>query len=209
MKAHTRKEKELPEKLTAQDFVNVQSIEGRLLKTRDKMLFTYALIKSNDFSLMTEKEKSIFIENVCRILAVERKPFKLIIMPRSIDISGMLGMLLHLKSSTNDPIRLELIRKEMDFISSFTEGQDIKESVCYLVMWDNQAKNMEHELLRRMDVLMMELQKYNIVAQPLDQAGIAFMCNLFAYPQYAHGFDVEDLEFSIPRLKEEPDEAVS
>lgn len=62
-----------PEKLTAQDFVNVLDIQDRILFTKDKQIFTYALIKSNDLSLMTPKEQKRLIDDVSRALVIQKK----------------------------------------------------------------------------------------------------------------------------------------
>lgn len=190
------------QKATAQDFINVTNVEGRFLYTKDKNIFTYAMLKSNDLSLMTQKEQKRFIDDICMALVTEKKPFKLIIMPRSIDISGMLDNLMRLKNSTGNPIRLQLIRKEMDYIGSFAGREsDIRECACYLVMWEAQKKSAEKELLKRMDKTLAELQKKGMVAQALEKAGIAFMCTLFAKPQYVHDFDEDDVEAAIPLIE--------
>lgn len=187
---------------TAQDFINVTGVNGRILYTKDKNIFTYALLKSNDLSLMTKKEQKRFIDDICRALVTEKKPFKLLIMPRSIDISRMLDTLISLKNSTSNPIRLQLLRKEMDYISTFTgRDSDIRECACYLVMWEPQRKGSEKELLKRMDIVITELQKINLQALPLDKKEIAFMCTLFAKPQYTHDFYEEDLESAVPMLE--------
>ncbi len=198
------------DKLTAQDFVNVQDIDGRILYTKDKFIFTYAQIKSNDPTLMTKKEEKRFINDACRALVPEKKPFKMILLPRSINISGMLDVLLSLQNSTNDPIRLQLIRREMNFISTFTEqDQDTKENACYLVMWEAQKEVSEKDLLRRMDIAIEELQKNGIMAKPLEKPEITFMCILFSMPQYIHSFSEDDLAPTIPMLEENSDEKES
>lgn len=192
-----------PEQKTAQDFINVVDVRGRILYSKDKNIFTYALIKSNDLTLMTKKEQKSLIEDVCRALMTEKKPFKLILMPRSVDISGMLDKLVQLRNGTSNPIRLQLIRKEMNFIGSFTESDsDIRENGCYLVMWEPQRSGGEKELLKRMDIALVELQKYNVITKPLEKEDIAFMCSLFAKPQYIHDFSEDDLKPSITTLED-------
>ncbi len=199
------------EKLTAQDFVNVLDIQDRILFTKDKLIFTYALIKSNDLSLMTPKEQKRLIDDVSRALGIQKKPFKLILLPRSIDITGMLEQLIELKNSTNDPIRLQLIRKEMDFISTFTEReQDTKENACYLVMWEEgQKQSNQNALLKRMDIAIAELQKSGVMVKTLDKPEITFMCILFTIPQYIHGYSEDDLSPSLPTLEDNNNETES
>jgi len=197
--------------LTAQDFVNVLDIQDRILFTKDKLIFTYALIKSNDLSLMTPKEQKRLIDDVSRALVIQKKPFKLILLPRSIDITGMLEQLIELKNSTNDPIRLQLIRKEMDFISTFTEReQDTKENACYLVMWEEgQKQSNQNALLKRMDIAIAELQKSGVMVKTLDKPEITFMCILFTIPQYIHGYSEDDLSPSLPTLEDNNNETES
>lgn len=123
----------------------------------------------------------------------------------------MLEQLIELKNSTNDPIRLQLIRKEMDFISTFTEReQDTKENACYLVMWEEgQKQSNQNALLKRMDIAIAELQKSGVMVKTLDKPEITFMCILFTIPQYIHGYSEDDLSPSLPTLEDNNNEAES
>lgn len=168
-----------PKQQTAQEFMNVEAIEKRILWTQDKMLFAFIRVRDSDHSLLTQDAHTTLTDKLSRELSDQKEPFQIISVPRTVDVAGMLQNLEELRSSTSSDARLRLIDGEAAALEELTEA-GTKEPLLFLKIWCPAAPNADRNLLERAETLAKRFSENGISARILDDSGILHLCRIYA-----------------------------
>ena len=187
--------------LSAQRFLNVKDIRGRVLYTKDGFVFSYVRLQPISVDLLSNGEKKILINNLSSELSTLDKPFKFFCISRPVDISGLIDELMALYSESADEIQKSLLEEEIKQYKQFSLSGDTIERQFFMVIWDRLADDAEYVLNRRSKELVNKLRNCGVTGEVLNEGQIIGLCNLFGNPSYAHIEDA-DISAGIPLLKE-------
>lgn len=186
-------------KQTAQEFVNVIDIRDKFLYTRDGKILTYIKITPIDASLFSQREKSSITKTLTAELSAERKPFKILTVPRPADVSTLLNEYQNIFSNTTNQKQKELLRKEMNSLNDFALSGEEDERQFYVILWEDYTEGIERDLLKRTMEIASKFESSGIKCNVLNKNKIARLCNLVNNPAYTN---IEDSSFetTIPFL---------
>lgn len=183
---------------TAQDFINVKSISDKYLYTNDGLTIIFVRIQGISIDLYSKSEKNVLIRQLTTELSEIQYPFKFIAVSRPVDISTLISeMTTELK--TADDKRKELLRQEINQMSSFALSGDIIERQFYISLWEKTDYDSDKELIKRANLLTEKFTSNGIGADVIEEKEIVRLLNLIHNPSYTH---LEDSEVSaaIPTL---------
>ncbi|WP_213581105.1 hypothetical protein [Paenibacillus sp. J2TS4] len=183
---------------TAQQFVNVQDIQGHFLYTLDGWVLSYLRIFPISLDLLSLSEKRMLIRKLTAELSSIRFPFKFLAVSRPVDISPLITDLSSLLPSA-DSAQKELLRQELMEMNSLALSGEVVERQFYLSLWQRQGQGGERELLDKAKRLVQHFEDAGVQAQLLKQQEIVRLCNLVNNPAYSH-LDQADPEEAIPFL---------
>ncbi|MDU4696333.1 MAG: hypothetical protein E6Y08_10990 [Paenibacillus sp.] len=183
---------------TAQQFVNVQDIQGHFLYTLDGWVLSYLRIFPISLDLLSLSEKRMLIRKLTAELSSIRFPFKFLAVSRPVDISPLITDLSSLLPSA-DSAQKELLRQELMEMNSLALSGEVVERQFYLSLWQRQEQGGERELLDKAKRLVQHFEDAGVQAQLLKQQEIVRLCNLVNNPAYSH-LDHADPEEAIPFL---------
>lgn len=184
---------------TANEFIGVKDIRGSILYTRSNEVFTYIKVQSVSMGLLSGEEKKIFIYTMTNVLSNETKPFRLLAIPRPVDISVLLDEYMDLYNNCTVPEQKELLKKDITQLAEFATSREVIERQFFIILWEKYREDIEGELLKRAKEWTEKLGECGVNAEVLTQDAIMMLCNLFANPSYAHLEDNE-YETSMPLL---------
>lgn len=183
---------------TAQQFVNVQDIQGHFLYTLDGWVLSYLRIFPISLDLLSLSEKRMLIRKLTAELSSIRFPFKFLAVSRPVDISPLITDLSSVLPSA-DSAQKELLRQELMEMNSLALSGEVVERQFYLSLWQRQEQGGERELLDKAKRLVQHFEDAGVQAQLLKQQEIVRLCNLVNNPAYSH-LDQADPEEAIPFL---------
>ena len=97
----------------AQEFINVEAIQNKILWTKDKYLYAFIRVRGHDNSLLEEHEHEQVTDRLAIALSDIRHPWQLLSVPRTVDTQGMIQDLTELRQVTDNEARLLLIDGEI------------------------------------------------------------------------------------------------
>lgn len=168
-----------PQKISAQEFINAEAIEGNILWTKDKRLYSFIRVKGKDNSLLTQKEHTALTRQLSLDLADQKEPLQLISLPRTVDTDGMIQELKELRSGTGSDARLKLINGEISALEKMAQD-GAKEPLIFLKIWRSAAPNADRDLLERAAVLVDRFTNNQISASLMDDEEILHLCRIYA-----------------------------
>lgn len=183
---------------TAQQFVNVQDIQGHFLYTLDGWVLSYLRLFPISLDLLSLTEKRLLIRKLTAELSSIRFPFKFLAVSRPVDISPLITDLSSLLPSA-DATQKELLRQELMEMNTLSLSGEVVERQFYLTLWHRQEQSSERDLLDKAKRLVQHFEDAGVQAQLLKQQEIVRLCNLVNNPAYSH-LDQDDPEEAIPFL---------
>lgn len=183
---------------TAQQFVNVQDIQGQFLYTVDGWMLTYLRIFPISLDLLSLTEKRQLIRKLTAELSSIRFPFKFLAVSRPVDISPLITDLSSLLP-TADAVQKELLRQELLEMNHFAISGEVVERQFYISLWQRQEPSSERDLLDKSKRLVQHFEDASVQAQILKQHDIVRLCNLVNNPAYSHLDRIETNE-ALPLL---------
>ncbi len=185
--------------ITANDFLNVKDIKGNILYSKDNLIFAYIKLSPINIDLLSEQEKIKLNRLLAAELSNERKPFKLFIISRPVDISRLVYELSDAYSVSTDPVQKDLLKNAIITMNNFAMDGEVSERLFYIIIWEKFIDGSERELLKRAAEFAGKFENAGIRTEIADQGMIIKLCNLFANPAYAHLEDSSSYA-SIPIL---------
>lgn len=149
--------------------------------------------------LLSDSEKNNFIRSITNELSSEHKPFRLLAIPRPVDISVLLDEYMDLYNECTIVEQKELLKKDIAQLAEFATSREVIERQYFIVLWEKYREEIEGDLLKRAKDWVHRFSESGVSAEILTQDAIMTLCNLFANPSYAH---LEDTDYttSMPLL---------
>ena len=171
------KQKIDPKLQTAQEFLNVWGIANNFLYSHDGYIYGYLSVRAKSEGLMSGHEKEVFFSSLTSALEADREAWQLLSIPRTLDTHSLLHNLMHLRQTTNDDARLNLINGEIAAIQEMARN-GAKEPMLVLKLWAAAGKRAEENLNKRITMLCNNLSRL-ITVKRLEDREITFLCKVF------------------------------
>lgn len=165
--------------LSAQEFLNVEAIENKILWSRDKMLYAYIRVKGQDNSLLGDRDNEQITDQLTVTLSKQTENLQIISIPRTVDTAGMIQELKALRQDTRVDARLRLIGGEIAALEEMA-ADGAKEPLIIIKIWKAAAPNADRVLLDRAALLASQLTDNKIYATVMDDQEILHLCTIYA-----------------------------
>ena len=136
--------------ISLNEFLNIADIteEGYAI-TIDGYILMFLNIKPQNFDLLSEQE----LENKMNYMSVEfsneQYPYKILIMPKILDISDNIKEQETLKQMINNDKFIQIINNRIQFLLNLVTNKEIIENEFYLVIWEKETEKSKIELQKR------------------------------------------------------------
>ncbi|PYG84333.1 hypothetical protein LY28_03647 [Ruminiclostridium sufflavum DSM 19573] len=188
------------EEMTAQEFVNVRDITDKYLYTRDGMVFMYIRIYPISPDLLSRREKRSLTGQLTAEISAEPFKFGFTALSRPVDISPLVKEYSELLAESNDPVQKEILKAEMQAISSYAMSGEVVERQFYIKIWDKYCEGAESELQKRCFSLLGYFTAVNISGEILKEEDIIRLSNLITNPAYVH-MESTDVHTAMPVIE--------
>ena len=179
------------------DIVNVKRIEDHFLYTRDGYIHCYIKVEPISIDLMSKNEQRRRAQELTAEISGGRYEFKLLIVQRPVDLSGLVIKYTTLLHESNNPTETLLLRDEINTMNRYILGGEIVEKQFYFMLWDHDGA--ENDLLKRARDFAERLDINRIKCKILADTEIVLLCNLINNPAY---INLEDTDYfrTVPLL---------
>lgn len=164
---------------TAQQFLNIESIAGQLIYTRDRYVIGYLSLHGADRKLLDASERESAMRQLSSVLSAEKQSFQLLAVPRTVDVQRMIAKLEAMNESTDAEAMHTLLEGEIAAMQQLMD-EGAKEPFLFLKVWERAAPAADRLINRRLDNLTIALQDCSIDSHRLSNAEIKWLCKLYA-----------------------------
>lgn len=164
---------------SAQQFLNVESITGRLIYTRDRYVIGFLSLHGADCKLLDTAEREGAMRQLSNVLKDEKSPWQIISIPRTVDVQHMVEDLQRRDDAATQETMHTLLRGEIDAMQQLTQD-GAKEPFLILKLWCKAATGADRQLGKRLEAICNHLSACKITARRLENREIKWLCRLYA-----------------------------
>lgn len=196
-KGQPKAQQERPVDPITADIVNVKKIEDHYLYTRDGYIHIYIKIEPISIDLLSKNEQRVKAQKLTAEMSGEREAFKLLIVPRPVDLSAMVRKYNALLAESNNPTEKLLLRDEINMINRYILSGEVVEKQFYIMLWEPAGS--ERELYKRASDFAERFEHNDIHCRIITEPEIVLLCNLINNPAY---INLEDNDYfkTVPLL---------
>lgn len=171
--------------ISLNEFLNIADIteEGYAI-TIDGYILMFLNIKPQNFDLLSEQE----LENKMNYMSVEfsneQYPYKILIMPKILDISDNIKEQETLKQMINNDKFIQIINNRIQFLLNLVTNKEIIENEFYLVIWEKETEKSKIELQKRANNWMNRLRNCELKSEILSKDDIIYLIKFFNLQAY-------------------------
>lgn len=186
--------------ISLNEFLNIADIteEGYVI-TIDGYILMFLNIKPQNFDLLSEQE----LENKMNYMSVEfsneQYPYKILIMPKILDISDNIKEQETLKQMINNDKFIQIINNRIQFLLNLVTNKEIIENEFYLVIWEKETEKSKIELQKRANNWMNRLRNCELKSEILSKDDIIYLIKFFNLQAYKD--EENDYENHITKIK--------
>ena len=186
--------------ISLNEFLNIADIteEGYVI-TIDGYILMFLNIKPQNFDLLSEQE----LENKMNYMSVEfsneQYPYKILIMPKILDISDNIKEQETLKQMINNDKFIQIINNRIQFLLNLFTNKEIIENEFYLVIWEKETEKSKIELQKRANNWMNRLRNCELQSEILSKDDIIYLIKFFNLQAYKD--EENDYENHITKIK--------
>ena len=131
----------------------------------------------------------------------EQYPYKILVIPRAVDISEHIKEQEKLKKHLEDDVCIEIINNRIITTSEIVENKNIIENEFYIMIFDRNKENIENVLNKRINNWINRLKNCDLQSEVLDERQIILLIKSFTIPEFARteGTDYRDNIVQIKR----------
>lgn len=187
---------------TLNEFLNIKDIpKGKHhLLTLDGQMVLFIKVCPINVELLSEEEKRSKMDYMSLEFANEQYPYKILVIPRKVDISEHIYEQQELKSKIADEISNKIIERRIVFANDLVSNKDIIENEFYVMIWMQNSDNAEIELNKRANNWITRFRNCEFHSEMLEEREIIFLLKSFTIPEFAReGTDYGDNIVQIKR----------
>ena len=189
--------------ITLNEFLNIKDIpkDKNYLITLDDQIILFLKVSPINNDLLSEDELESKMDLMSIEFANEQYPYKILVIPRAVDISEHIHEQEILKNNCDDDVSRKIVEERIKFTSNFVADKDIIENEFYLLIWAKNSENAELELNKRADNWINRFRNCELESEILNETDIILVVKSFTIPEFARkeGTDYRDNIVQIRR----------
>ena len=184
--------------MTSNELIGVLDIKDNFLYTTNGYLICYVSVGAINIDLLSEEEKSKYVENLSMSFMDDRKDFVHFSIPSQVNLDPLKENIRNLYMNTEDKPRrrgLNIMLKELMYLS--TSGTNF-EHQHFIKIWKkigSNIKDTKRELIVRAEEFKERYMTLGVVSQILKESEIIRMANLFGNPAQAAYMRMSENDF--------------
>ena len=189
--------------ITLNEFLNIKDIpkDKNYLITLDDQMILFLKVYPINNDLLSEDELESKMDLMSIEFSNEQYPYKILVIPRTVDISEHIHEQENLKNNCDDDVSRKIVEQRIKFTSNFVADKDIIENEFYLLIWTRNSDNAELELNKRADTWINRFRNCELESEVLKETDIILVTKSFTIPEFARkeGTDYRDNIVQIKR----------
>lgn len=186
------------------EFLNIKDIKENYLYTLDEQVILFIKVNPINIELLSDEELEAKMDFSSIEFSNEQLPYKIMVIPRTVDISEYIREQENLKQQVNDDICVEIINNRIIATSEMINNKNIIENEFYIMIYDSNKDNIENELNKRANNWVNRLKNCDLKSKILEERDIILLIKSFTIPEFARteGTDYRDNFVKIKRKGE-------
>ena len=183
------------------DFLNIKDIKDNYLYTLDGQVILFIKVFPINIELLSDDELEVKMDANSIEFSNEQYPYKIIVIPRAVDISEHIREQEELKKTLDDEVCIKIINNRIVATTEIVENKNIIENEFYIMIYDNFKDNIENELNKRANTWIKRLKNCELKSEVLEERDIILLIKSFTIPEFARteGTDYADNIVKIKR----------
>lgn len=183
------------------EFLNIKNIKENYLYTLDEQVISFVKVNPMNIELLSDKELETKMDSSSIEFSNEQYPYKIIVVPRAVDISDYIREQEELRNKLTDDICIEIINNRIISTTEMIENKNIIENEFYIMIFDANKDNIEIELNKRANNWISRLKNCGLKSEILEERDIILLVKSFTIPEFARteGTDYRDNIVQIKR----------
>ena len=183
------------------EFLNIKDIKRNYLYTLDNQIVVFIKVNPINIELLSDSELERKMDSEAIEFSNEQYPYKIMVIPRAVDISEHIREQEQLKKTLDDDVCIEIINNRIIATMEIVENKNIIENEFYIMLYDNYRDNIEHELNKRVNSWINRLNNCELKCEVLEERDIILLMKSFTIPEFARteGTDYTDNIVKIKR----------
>ena len=170
--------------ISLNEFLNIADIEDNCITTIDGFILMILNIKSQNFGLLSEKELVNRMNTMSVEFANERYPYKILVIPKIVDITETIKEQKELKQKVDNEIFREIIENRIDFLQNFVSDKEIIENDFFLIIWEKESEKAKIELQKRANNWKNRLRNCELKSEILNKEELIYLIKTFNLSNY-------------------------
>ncbi len=182
------------EEQSLNEFLNVKNIKESILYTLDGQVIQFIKVEPINIELLTDEELESKMNFSSIEFSEEQQPYKILVIPRAVDISEHIEEQEELKRKIDDDVGIEIINNRIISTTEIVENKNIIENEFYIMIYDSNKDNIESELMKRANNWINRLKNCGYRSNLLYEREIILLIKSFTIPEFARseGTDYAD-----------------
>ncbi len=189
--------------ISLNEFLNIKDIPRgkKYLYTFTNEILLFIKVSPINIELLSEDELEAKMDLMSIEFANEQFPYKILVIPRTVDISEYIHEQEALKNKCEESISKKIIEDRIKFTTNLVADKDIIENEFYILIWEKNIENAEIELNKRATNWINRLKNCDLVSEVLEEKDIILLVKSFTIPEFARteGTDYSDNIVKIKR----------
>ena len=196
------------------DFLNIKDIKDNYLYTLDGQVILFIKVFPINIELLSDDELEVKMDANSIEFSNEQYPYKIIVIPRAVDISEHIREQEELKKTLDDEVCIKIINNQEGMyigVPAIINKNGVKEILELKLNEEDQAKfnhscdimkdNIENELNKRANTWIQRLKNCELKSEVLEERDIILLIKSFTIPEFARteGTDYADNIVKIKR----------
>ena len=170
--------------ISLNEFLNIADIEDNYITTIDGFILMILNIKAQNFGLLSEKELVNRMNSMSVEFSNERYPYKILIIPKIVDITETIKEQEELKQKVDNVIFREIIENRINFLQNFVSDKEIIENDFFLIIWEKETEKAKIELQKRANNWKNRLRNCELKSEILNKEELIFLIKTFNLTSY-------------------------
>ena len=189
---------------TLNEFLNIKDIKGNCLYTLDGQVIVFIKVNPINIELLSDEELERKMDSNSIEFSNEQYPYKILVIPRAVDISDHIREQEEIKNNIQDDICIKIINNRIVATTELVENKNIIENEFYIMIYDKNIDNVEIELNKRANNWINRLKNCDLTSYILEEREIILLIKSFTITEFARteGTDYSD---NIVKIKKKGD----